>query len=486
LKKYFGIIAIISFLIICFIFVQGKDMLRDTKNVDSNVEMGDSKDDSILDIEAVHEPTNSKSIPTLPAVVYNKSSLLLQQERISKGGVIGTGGKGVVALRFDDYQNAFGEKIYPLLLARGLPCSMALISRFNTAQSWGIGTTWGEVRNWNRNGVEIWSHGTDHKDYTKDGYAGLYSQIVTSKAEIQAENIKVAGWVLPGVHPSTKNIPYNGLTKPSDYNSTAGRLLMQTYALTEAYAYKAPRILPTHIFHGSGHFTVSDGSGETLAISEKAINVAIKNKSGIELMCHVGNLGKPGNMSIPEFTTLLDYIKTQWDNGSIEVLTPSGLYFADPKSSTRLRLNSDASFEGLTVASPSGWGETKHWAKKTIETSGGRTGKNFLRINSIGSSSPVAQKIKNLDKLKVLGEQFVFEGWFRPNGKGIATGVVQVVDSNNSSELKITNKILSKGSSWTRVRFVFSIPMNTKSITLSLNRGAGVGTDWDDVSIKKI
>ena len=66
---------------------------------------------------------------------------------------------------------------------------------------------------------------------------------------------------------------------------------MQTYALTEAYAYKAPRILPTHIYHGLGHFTVSDGSGETLAIAEKAINLAIKNKSGIELMCHVGNLG---------------------------------------------------------------------------------------------------------------------------------------------------------------------------------------------------
>ena len=131
--------------------------------------------------------------------MYNKSSLLLQQERMSKGGVIGTAGKGVVALRFDDYQNAFGEKIYPLLLARGLPCSMALISRFNTAQSWGIGTTWDEVRNWNRNGVEIWSHGTDHKDYSQNGYAGLYSQIVTSKAEIEAQNIKVVGWVLPGV-----------------------------------------------------------------------------------------------------------------------------------------------------------------------------------------------------------------------------------------------------------------------------------------------
>ena len=171
----------------------------------------------------------------------------MKKERISKGGVIGTNGKGVVALRFDDYQNIFRKKIYPLLVARGLPCSMALISQFNTTQSWGIGTTWDEVRNWNRNGVEIWSHGTDHKDYRSKGYKGLYSEIVTSKLEIEAQNIKVVGWALPGVAPTrSKILPYNGLTKPSDYNGTVGKLLMETYALTEAYAYPPVRILPTN------------------------------------------------------------------------------------------------------------------------------------------------------------------------------------------------------------------------------------------------
>ena len=484
MKKHFSIIIIISLLIACFTFVQREVVHKPTNIVSSLTETNNPNDDSILKPEAKHKHAKTKL--KLPDITYNKSSLLLQQERISKGGVIGTSGKGVVALRFDDYQNVFGEKIYPLLLARGLPCSMALISRFNTAQSWGKGTTWDEVRNWNRNGVEIWSHGTDHKDYSKNGYEGLYKQIVTSKAEIAAQNIKVVGWALPGVRPSTKNLPYNGLTKPSDYNSTVGKLLMQTYALTEAYAYKAPRILPTHIFHGLGHFTVSDGSGETLAITRNAINQAIKNKSGIELMCHVGNLGKKGNMTLPQFTTMLDYIKTQWDNGSIEVLTPSGLFFADPNTSTRLKLNSDASFEGLTVASPSAWSETKNWTGKTIETSGGRTGEDFLRINRNSNNSTVSQKINYLDKLRVSGEQFVFEGWFRPNGKGNTTGVVQVDDCNSSKKLKIINKVVSNGPSWKRVRFVFSIPLHTKSINLSLYKSAGAGIDWDDVSIKKI
>jgi len=414
-----------------------------------------------------------------------KALSLLQQERMSKGGVIGTAGKGVVALRFDDYQTAFGKEIYPLLIERGLPASMALISRFNTAQSWGKGTTWDQVRNWNRNGVEIWSHGTDHKDYSSQGYAGLYSQIVSSKVEIEAQNIKVVGFALPGVAPSTKNLPYDGLTKPSDYNGKVGSLLMQTYALSEAYAYPPPRILPTKVYHGLNHHTVSDGKG-TLWNSKEAINIAIKNKSGIELMCHTSNLGKPGNMTLAEFTTLLDYIKTQWDNGSIEVLTPSGLFFADPNSSKRLRIEQDGSFEGLTVANSGAWKGTNSWTGKTMETGVGRTGEKFLRIDSSITNSGVTQKISSLDELRVLGEQFVFEGWARAYGKGSTTGIIEIKDYNNSNKLKITNKVVCNGSSWRRVRFVFSIPPNTNTIALSLYRIAGTSIDWDDISIKKI
>lgn len=417
--------------------------------------------------------------------VIGRSIENIGNELKAKGGVIGTAGKGVVSLRFDDYQNVFKEKIYPMLIARGLPCSMALISRFNTEQSWGIGTTWDEISDWNRNGVEIWSHGTDHKDYSRNGYAGLYSEIVTSKAEIEVHNIKVIGWAEPGVAPYTSNLPYNGLNKPSDYNSVPGKLLMDTYALTEAGAYKPERILPTHIYHGLNHITASDGD-ETVATSEGKINSAIKNKTGIEVMCHAGSLGKPGNMTFEEFETLLDYIKAQWDNGSIEVLTPSGLCFADPNSSNRLKLNTDDSFEDLTASSKGAWSETKDWSGKDIKTSGGRTGNNFLRISSDTYESGVTQKIINLDQLGISGEQFVFEGWFRSYGVADTTGVVQINDYDNPAKLNIIHKEVSKGSSWTRVRFTFRISPTTKNITLTLLKGTEAGIDWDDVSIKII
>lgn len=453
----------------------------------------------VIKITITNKDMNSGSIPAasyslikpvqprfqLPDIKSNKPLLLLQKERIAKGGVIGTSGRGVVALRFDDYQNVFREKIYPLLIARGLPCSMALISRFDTAQSWGIGTTWDDIREWNRNGVEIWSHGTDHKDYSKSGYAGLYSQIVTSKKEIEAQGIKVVGWALPGVKPSTRNLPYNGLTQPSHYNSTTGRLLMNTYALTEAYIYNPRRVLPMNIYHGLGHVTASDGR-ETLSSLMEEINIAVKNKSGIEIMCHAGNLGKPGKLTFEDFETMLDYIKMQWDKGLIEVLTPSGIYFADSDSSSRLKLNVDDSFEGLTAANSGAWKGIGNWSGKTIETSKGRTGKSFLRIKSSVTHLVVTQKIVNLDKLGVSGEQFVFEGWFRSYGNKNTTGMVQINDYDNPSKLKTIKKAVSKGKEWTRLRFVFCIPPGTKNITLSLYGDVKSGIDWDDISIKKI
>lgn len=487
MQKLFSIKIITGLLIISSTFAGTVKInpMHNSANITNSQTVGNNS------IEPIEPKTENKTNPAnlslqLSEVSYFKFSPLLQKERMSKGGVIGTAGKGVVALRFDDYQNIFGKEIYPLLVARGLPCSMSLISRFNTAQSWGRDTTWNEVRDWNRNGVEIWSHGTDHKDYVSKGYAGLYSEIVTSKAEIETQNIKVPGWTLPGVTPTAKDLPYNGLTKPSDYNSTVGKLLMSTYALTEAYAYKPERILPTHIYHGLNHFTVSDGNWGTVESTEKVINFAIKNKTGIELMCHAGNLGKPGCMTLSQFTTVLDYIKAQWDDGSIDVLTPSGLFFADPHSSVRLKLNADDSFEGLTLTNPGAWSGTKNWLGKTIEKSGGKTGNNFLRINNNVTNSGVTQKIMNVDKLGVSGEQFVFEGWFRSNGNRNTTGVVQISDYDNYKNLRITHKATSNGSSWSRVRFVFGIPKNTRNITLSLYKCAGAGIDWDDVSIKII
>lgn len=412
---------------------------------------------------------------------------LLQKEAKAKGKVIGTDGKGVIALRFDDYQDAFGTNIYPLILARGLPCSMALISRFSTSHSWGKNSTWDDVRTWNRNGVEMWSHGTDHNDYSLDGYEGLYREIKTSKEEIEEQNIKCVGWALPGTKPLTDNLPYNGLTNLSQYNGEVGKLLMQTYAITEAYAIGKYRTFKNEGYHGLNHFTVSDGA--TLEQAIEYIDEAIKNKYGVELMCHAGNLDKPGNMTLEEFKSLLDYVESKWESGEVEVLTPSSLPFVDTSSSYRLQLIRGTSFEDLSNDNVGAWQETKNWNGKTIETRGGKTGNNFLRIHSTFAEFPVVQKISNLNQLGVSGEQFMFQGWYRCNGNKNAGALVEIKDFNNSNNLNIVVEEATKSNDWQKVRFIFSVPPTTSDISLSLYgvfNSDECSIDWDDVSIMKI
>lgn len=405
-----------------------------------------------------------------------KPALLLQQAQRAKGGVIGTNGKGVVALRFDDYQDAFRTNIYPLLAARGLPASMALISRFNTAQSWGAGTTWADIISWNRNGVEMWSHGTNHNDYIPEGYAGLYREIVTSKAEIEAQGIKCKGWIKPGVTPLTAATPYDGLASLSDWGeSEVGRLIIDNYAISEAYAGGSYRLLPTKQHHGLDHQTISEGV--TLANAQAKLDMIADRGYGIEFMIHSGNIGESGNMSLAEFTTFLDYIVTKWEAGLIDVLTPSGLCFADPGTSRRLNLLISESFE---TASQWSLGSSC-----TIETSGGRTGNNFARIPNTVTTS-VAQYPDSLQALGLGGEHFIFEGWFRSNGAANTVGRVIIQDSDDSNRLNISKTKASNGSTWTRMRFAFGLHPDTNRLVIALTRSNQDGVDWDDVSVKII
>jgi peptidoglycan/xylan/chitin deacetylase (PgdA/CDA1 family) len=417
------------------------------------------------------------------------NNLLLQQLAMSKGGRIGTNGKPAVALRFDDWQDAFRTNIYPLLTARGLPCSMALISRFNTAQPWGAGTTWADIKTWNKNGVEIWSHGTDHNDYVPEGYAGLYREVVTSKAEIEAQGLKVQGWAMPGATPLTEATPYNGLTTLSAYSGEVGQLLMETYALTEAYAGRFFRNLTNTERHGMNHYTVSDGNND-LATATAYIDYAIANKVGVEFMCHAGNLGGAGNMSLANFTLFLDYIVTKREAGELEVLTPSGLAFADIDASYRWDICRSGNFLGLTTGSPGAWSNTSDWTGKSFPQTGGKTGGAYLSLSTESPASGfVLQKATGLNSTTetyVSGEQWLFEGWFRSNGAGNAIARIFLADSQVPANMSYTVSRTSNGANWTKFTYAFGVPTVTGNLYIGVGRDTGDGVDWSDVSVKKI
>lgn len=408
--------------------------------------------------------------------------MLLQKSASSKGGVIGVGDKGVVAIRFDDWHAAFKTNVYPLMLARGLPAGYATISRLDQ-QSWTAGVTTADLVAWNKNGIEFHSHGTDHKDPTPQGRAGLIDQIVNSKAEIEAWGVKCQGWMQPGATPLTAAAPYGQTSTFTDLTNEAGQLVRRTYPLSEMYVGGAYRNLPHGAYHGLDHVTVSDGM--TVANAKLTVDTAVAQKIGIELMVHSGNLGGAGNMTIADFTALLDYIVTYREAGKLEVLTPSGLMFAD-KSSRRLDLITDGSFEGMTTGdAPTAAWNVSWTGGVAIETTGGRTGSKFIRFPSTATNFAI-QRPTYLKQRNLSGETFVFEGWAKSNGAGTTVSRVLIQDYDDINRFNLSLTRASIGSTWTKVIHAITIPPLTDRLTFGVGRNSADGIDWDDVKLHKV
>lgn len=413
---------------------------------------------------------------------YLVPALRRRADAESMGKAVGVGTKGVIALRFDDDHDAFQSTVYPLLAARGLPAAHACISVGPGDQSWWSTTTWAQVRTWNRNGVEIWSHGKDHRDPTPGGDAALVEHIVDSKTALEAQQLKVQGWMQPGVTALTDATPYGtDFTDIADmWNTRAGQLIMETYPLSEAYGVGVMRPIPNTLRYGLDHITIDT---VTLANLQIYLAQAARYGYGIEFMLHSSALGQAGKLSVADFTTFLDNIVTEWNAGTIEVLTPSGLAHAN-RTTYRMDLISDGSFEATTTGDTARW--LNGWGSKTIETSGGRTGANFLRIPS-GDSTIISQRALWLSDLNLGGETFVFEGWARSDGTDTSTRLL-LQDYEDNSRLNLSlNRLISVASTWTRVRHAFSLHPSTRQLTIGLAREGGTARiDWDDVSIRKV
>jgi len=397
---------------------------------------------------------------------------------MSKGGAIGVGDKGVVAIRFDDGHDIFHASICPLLKERGLPASFASISG-RGEQPWFDTTTWDNVREWNRNGVEIWSHGFDHKDPTPTGDAGLIQQIVTSKAQLEAQQLKVQGWSQPGATPVGPGTPYGtNFTNFQDiYSTRSGQLITSTYPLSEMYSLGTIRPIPCDVRHGIDHVTVSDGM--SLANAKLLVDIAAQRKLSIRLMCHAYQLGVTG-MSVADFTELLDYIVTAWEAGTIEVLTPSGSMFAD-RSNYRLDLMLKGNFETATTGDTA-W--LSGWSTKTVQTSGGRTGNNFLRIDS-SDTTVLTQRYLDMQTMGLGGETFIIEGWGRLPTAGWCTSRFFAQDYVDLTRLNNVFYTTFLTTSWTRFRYAFTLHPNTDRLTLAFGRNSGsVGLDLDDITVR--
>ncbi|MEW9697957.1 polysaccharide deacetylase family protein [Paenibacillus sp. SI8] len=429
------------------------------------------------------------------------------QAELSKGGAIGTNGKGAVAFLFDDSTDKFNTNMLAELKSRNFPSGMSMITNIANANNNGV--TWTILQQLNqRYGVELWAHGYNH--ITPSTSADLQQEIVTSKQTIEANGIKCQGWTQVGATPTGL---YNNIDKnndPANWNSEAGRLIAENYAHAVAYMNGAIRKLPVKGF-GFERQTVTPfatgTSAQQLAKMKALVDLAVKYRYGICFLIHpqmvdYANASSPNWINLSDLQSLYDYVKTSVDASALEVLTPSGLNYADPTTSQRLDLlyNNDPKFTGLTTGAPGFWSKfigASTWTGKSFPQTGGYSGGAYFSIDNQLSSSDgmLAGQIDNIGSLGYAGETFRFEGYVRSNGAGTqkirillqTDGALNILDVQGGNYIDIS----APTGTWAKVTLPFTIPPGKTFLKVGIGRsgsaaGAGYGVDWSDLSIVKI
>lgn len=267
---------------------------------------------------------------TNPSNAGLANAVRLDDFSFRRGGKKKTNGKGAVALRFDHGLNNFNTEARPLLEARTMKYLLALNSRgWTTTENNTV--TAAMVDAWVAAGLcKIGNHGAHHNDATT--YASLQDVIVTGLSELKAQlpSAQIDGWFVPGVGGTNYNGFNGGQTPEHFYNTDAGRLILENHAVSSgAFPNTSQRILDGRIRQGQGHFTMDTS---TTALIQAQIDLAITNKTGLQLMCHPSLLNTAGNITTANLATVLDYIQTKVTAGDLVLLDPYELLLADSRS----------------------------------------------------------------------------------------------------------------------------------------------------------
>lgn len=422
--------------------------------------------------------------------------VLLARASYARGHVIGTGGKAVVALRWDHHLNSLESKVLPLLTARGLPSGLAHLTAPN-GDGQSSNFTWDKGRAWNWQGMEFWSHGLDHTDPRSDPdgpYAGYLRHIVETKAEIEAQGIRCQGWMQPGISnpdPNFPGPPYDGmLSDEAAVLTPTGWMLGATYPVFEGDVNGYLRPLPSKVQYGLGHYTID--SVTSLPTLTAILDQAQRYKAGVEFMLHATFLDQATRITTALFTQFLDELVTRRSNGLLEILTPSGLYYADPSSSYRYNALANGDFKGAAhVPTSTSAGTIGAWdlvgSNYTLVTDGtGHNGSNYVTCPLATGVSVIRQIIPT--NVFTPGQTYMAEAWYRAPGTASQARMIISDHNNQVTPTPITiTPTLGAGSTWTPIRQAFTAPMTATNMRLQVGRiGSGGPVDVSDVSVRPV
>ena len=255
-----------------------------------------------------------------------------------RGGVIGTAGKGAVALRFSHHTKFFEEKIVPLLKKYRLPWAQVI-----NPGNHGTGNdtmTWENLtREVHETGGEIWDHGQTHSNFTTEEEADY--ELGTSLEDLRA--------AMPSVHidcfaayGSGDMMGMKGWDTPEKFATYGGKILLSKYFIVNGLFPGQVRRSNAQSFIGAPYAPLDNMS---LAQVRGRVNAARDTQGAVMFMLHPNYLDQEGRMTTAQLDEALGYIASERDAGRIRVLSTAGQILADSSAEEQNLLQTGAAGE---------------------------------------------------------------------------------------------------------------------------------------------
>ncbi|MGY5764994.1 polysaccharide deacetylase family protein [Brachybacterium sp. DNPG3] len=375
--------------------------------------------------------------------------------RSRKGGRIGTAGRGVVTLRFDDAHDAMAATVVPLLKQHKLPAYQAVTVRLVEEES---SRTWAQIQELVGDGIEVFGHSWTHQ--AASGYGALRKEIVESAAYMEAQmpGVAIEGWVMPGTGEGAD--AYDGFgpggTVEAWTETSAGRMILDRYAVPCGSIPGFLNPLTGTPITGQVHWTFE---AETLAATQAMVRQAIRTGTGITLMAHPARFGTTGFMSVADLEALLAWIAAERDAERLLVLTGTGQAFADASTSQRMN---------VVAGLPDGW------------TGSGWTFADGVASTTTGGLLSHAAAAEGINHLR----GSVFEATAMVHAPDGAVFRTQVTGGAAKSE----NHTIPAGG-WHRVRMHFHLPTTAgvaAGLTGVFGRVSGGAVSMTDIAVRPI
>ncbi|WP_314324205.1 hypothetical protein [Paenarthrobacter ilicis] len=393
---------------------------------------------------------------------------LLDAMRQRYGGVVGTGGLGAVSLRVDHGDVNLRDKVLPITEPRDVPISSAINpgqERLDLPENAGV--TWADRINWNTNfGTQYVGHGMLHTDATTT--AGMTVELVDSKALLKTSmpTASFDMFAVAGVGGTGLN-GWTGTTTPEHFGPgfEAARLVLANYGACTGYLTGTKyRLLDGNPRNGEWHKTMDNVIDAQEVIDE--IKMAQAMGAGLQLMVHPSRIDYgEGYITTAIFQEIVTYLADERDAGRLVLCSMSGLLLADASTSYRNNLVRNGKFKDLTA-----------WSGAGYTTGVDPDGTTFaLSSNTAGLLS---QSI-NISERKWAegGQRELTAKLSSPDG---AVGRLSIVHATKGLS-KSVDVVLPAGAPAPPLHKLFSIPVGSTNLTLSVGRLSGGRVRVEDV-----